>query len=395
MGIKYKDNDPSKGILIDWKLVRKEYKKLGIPKEMYTPLSEPLESAKYHILLSERSTGKTTNILLLGMILYKLYGIQIQYIRSRENMIMNKQIQDLMTVINDPEYKYIEKLTNGKYNCCYYHARRWRFCRIDNDGDIVEQLNEHFMMCLSIDRSEEYKSSYNAPKGDFIIYDEFIGKYYSQNEFVYFLDLCKTIIRDRTASPIIFMCANTIDKHSVYFDELGIKKQISKMQIGESKLITTEKGTTMNIHLIDPIKRSKQKIASNSLFFGFNNPKLNAITGGDWALDSVPHIQKWTNETIIDRRHYVQMGSELVRLNLCRVDELGLIVTVVGATKFYDDSIIYTCDDIKDKNHRYGFGYSKMDKLIWTLYKRNKFYYATNEQGAIIQTYINRVQRRL
>lgn len=394
MTTRYIENDINKGIEIDWKLVRKEFKKLGIPKDVYNPLIEPWESCKYFFELSERSTGKTTNLILLGCVLYKLYGIIIHYIRTREEQISPKNLKDLMTTIE--KFGYIEKLTDGKYNSCLYHARRWYYCNRDKkSGDILEQSSLHFMFCMSIDNNEMYKSSYTCSTADFIIYDEFISRYYYPDSFVLFLDICKTLIRSRL-SPIIVLSANTIDKHSLWFDEFGIKNAISTMKIGDHKVVETNKGTRMSIRLmsIDDNSFIKKRNKNNSLFFGFSNPKLSAITGDDWSMSSVPRIPKEKHE-IIDQTHYLKISNELVHMTLVKFEKLGYSVLCTSANNTYNDSIIYTLDDITDSRYRYGIGYTKLDNIIFDLYRKNKFYYSTNEVGAIVESYFNQLKRKL
>ena len=58
------------------------------------------------------------------------------------------------------------------------------------------------------------------------------------------------------------------------------------------------------------------------------------------------------------------------------------------ATKTYNDSVIYTIGDIDDNRYRFKFGNNKIDVLIWKLYKANKFYYADNSCGTIVNNYI-------
>lgn len=385
--MKYIDNDPKKGIEINWNKVKKELKKLNLPLHVYTPIVEPLYTCKYHFLLSERSVGKTTNLILLGMILYREYGIITHYIRTREEYITPKNIKDLMSVITSSDYDYISKITNKKWNSCFYHAKRWYYCNRDDDGKIIDQDEKHFMICMSIDQNDNYKSSYTCPVGDYIIYDEFISRYYYPDSFTLFLDLCKTIIRDRL-SPIIILSANTINKQSLWFDEFGIKDTISKMKIGDSKIVETKKGTKMNIHILSINEIMKQnKSINNSLFFGFDNPKLSSITGEDWSMDSVQHIPNEKYE-ILSRNHYIKVSNELVRLSIVKFETLGIGVIVQNSTTTYDDSIIYTIDDLIDYRYRYGVGYTKLDRFIWQQYNRNKFYYATNEQGSIVESYL-------
>ena len=390
--MEYIDGKIENGILINWKKIRNKYKKLGIPKGYYNPCNEPIEQAHYHIVLSERASGKTTNLLLLGMILNQEYGVVIQYIRSREDMIMPKHVKNLFSVINNPDYGYISKLTNGQYNSTVYISRRWYYCLRDENGEIVEQAQNHFMICLSFDNNDNYKSSYTEPLGDFIIVDEFIERYYYPNSFFLCMDLIKTIIRSRL-SPIIFFSGNTIDKNSIWFDEFTIKEQINKMNIGDSNLYQTEQGTFINIRIYSPVV-TYQKVKSNKTFFGFNNPKLASITGGNWAMNYVQHIPN-NDYKILSRNHYIKFSTSLLRLTIVKIDKIGLGVYVAKSTTLYDDSIIYTYGDIEDYRFRYGFGYTKLDKLIWNLYKMNRFYYANNDLGNIVENYIKRIKAPL
>lgn len=387
MKIEYHENDKKKGIKYDFNVIRKEFKKLKIPNDVYNPLTIPLEWSKFNVLLSPRSKGKTTNILLLGLIFNKIYGTKLQYIRSSHDMITPSKAGSLFSVI--VQNGYIEKLTGGKYNNVKLHWGSWYYTQIDDKGEIIEQ-SEEIMKMLSIDRAEKYKSSYNAPEGDFIIFDEFIGKYYTPNEFVRFLDLFKTIQRDRI-SPIIFMLANTIDRESEYFNELEIYEEIHTLEMGEDIKVTTEKGTPIYIAILnnDDKLQKKQKI-QNSLFYGFKNPRISSITGTDWSHVAYPHLpQVRTDDKLVDRRHYIQYSNRLINLEIRFCDELGLYVYCHKATRVYDDSIIYTNDSIiKNKQYRFLFGSTNLDKKIFTLYNQNKWYYQNNTIGSQVNNYI-------
>ena len=218
---KYIDNKEEYGIDIDWKMIFSEYKKLHPPKEVYDPTTVPIGSAKYFQLLSERSSGKTTNWLIIGILLYKHYGIITQYIRQVEDMIKPSVAGEIFKVIiNYGDGKYIRWITDGKYNSIYIHWKKAYLCKVDDDGKIIEQDNNHFLQFLSIDNSYNYKSGYNAPTGDLILFDEFIGKSYRPNEYVDFMDLLSTIIRKRK-SPIVVMLSNGINLHSTYSKQIS------------------------------------------------------------------------------------------------------------------------------------------------------------------------------
>lgn len=379
------DGKRTNGIIYDYPTIRKEFRKLKIPTEFYNPSKCPFDKCKWFINLSDRSTGKTTNWLLFGMIMNKLYGTVIQYVRQTNDMITPRNSKNLFDTILDNNY--VSKLTDGKYNTIVYKAKRWYYAIADDNGEIIEQKNNHFMCMLSIDNAENYKSSYNAPYGDIIIFDEFIGKYYYRNEFVRFNDLLKTIIRDRQA-PIIVLLANTIDKNSQYFNELEIYNTVQQMKQGDSEIITSERGTNIYVEILESgVKKQKTRSIVNTLFFGWKNPLISSITGDDWAINNYPHIPQY-NSRVILKRYYLDFNNTLLALDVKNCNEIGVYVAVHRATRTYDDSIIFTIGEIDKNNKRFRFGFSPSDKRLWELYKRNKFYYASNDLGSLLDNYI-------
>lgn len=384
----YIDNDIKKGLYYDYGKIRKAFRKLKIPKELYTPENLPFESdVKYYVGVSERSTGKTTNWILWGLVMNRLYNTQIMYIRQTYDMIAPKVLNQFMDVIKLNHY--IEKLTDNEFNTCEYRARRWTLEFVEDDGSITRKADAPFMHCLTLDDDEIIKSSLNAPLGDLIIFDEFISKRYRPNEFVTFCNVVKTIIRDRI-SPIVVMLANTTDRYNEYFREMLIQDEILKIKVNEYFIKQTELGTTVFCQLIGNKNPLRERV--NNLYFGFKNPRLASITGGDWAIDNYPHIESEECE-VIDKCHYISHSAYLIQLELCHNERLGLFVKAHKANKYYDDSIIYTYEGIEDKRFRHKYGYTKLDSLIFRLYERNKFFYSNNEVGNMVTSYVTNARK--
>lgn len=384
--MEYIDNDKQKGVLYDFAKINKKFKKLKIPKNVYSPLTIPFTKAKWHVILSERSRGKTTNLLLYGMVMNQEYGTVIQYIRQRKDHIAPKRAGELFTTIL--EFDYVQKLTNGRWNSLVYKSKRWYYCNRDEDGNETERAPEHFMYMLSLDEAEMLKSSYNAPMGDFILYDEFLSsKYYYQNEFVTLTDVIKTIVRDRL-SPIIILSANQVDKHSTYFHELEIADEIALMKSGDEKIVTTARGTNVYVNILSQGELfDANKKASNRLFFGFSNPLLANITGGDWAIDNYPHIEREEREIVLNNR-FIEHNNKLVKLELVHNEKRGLHVLVHWATRYYEDSIIYTTHDIPNRQYKFRCGHTKTDKLLWNLHEKNLFFYMSNDIGSFVDNFL-------
>lgn len=368
----------------DWKLIRKEWNRLKMPKDVaYDIFHIPWQRTAYTMLISKRGVGKTTSVMLLGLILFKLYGVQIQYIRQTDDMTTPKYAQELMSTILS--CGYIEKLTNGRWNYAVYHAKRWVYANIDGSGKVVEKSDIHFCYTLSIDHSFDYKSNYNSPHGDLVCFDEFIGKRYYPNEFIYFLDILSTIIRKRTGVPIV-MLSNAIDEYSEYFDEFEINEEVRQMKRGDCRICESSGGTRIYVEMINHHDKNAARL--NREYFGFKNPRLYAITGeGEWNVPLCKHYDIEDEPQVLDRTHYIKMGLNLLAIELCYSDKYGHHVRAHKATKIYKDSIVYTMDLIDDKRYRKGRGWSKYDKFIWTLLQRDLWHYATNSEKNFVDKY--------
>lgn len=403
--LKYYDGDINKGIIYDWDHIEKEYRKLKCPKNVWYPLKCDFTKARYSIAMSDRSRGKTTNPLLVGLIMYRDYGTVLHYFRNTKEECEPKTIRDMYDTIL--EHKYIEKIFEGKWNSIYYYGRRWYLCLVDDEGQILEKDPSNCVMCMGLDESDKYKSTYNCPRGDVILFDEFVADVYGYSDGKHFLDLSKTVFRDRL-SGYIWMLSNTINLHSPWFDELVIRDHVNDLKAGECRYIELGSGKpTYHIELIAP-DQSEHRKKVNALIFGIPNPKFASITGSDvWAMEEYQHIPQYRQydeftqtyklqepEILFDRI-YLEMSKRYVKLMLVLTPDLGVCVYVVPATKVYEDSWILTCGDIRDQRYIFAFGKGTFCDAIWELYRKNMFFYATNYEGALIKGYINLAYTRI
>ena len=384
----YIDNDVNNGIKYDFKKIFKRYKELNVPKE-FNIIPYYNMSARWNVFMSERSNGKTTNVLLLGMIMNAEYGTTIEYIRMRESMIAPKNSKNIFDTII--QHDYISKITKGAWNSVTYNSKRWYYCNRDENGEIIEKSNTHFMAMLSIDKQEDYKSSYNAPYGDWIVLDEFIGTYTPINAFIEFNQLVKTIIRERQ-SAYITLLANTINTEHIFFEELEIMEQTRLLERGEKQLLQSERGTYVNVVIFNSlISEKKERNIVNKLYFGWRNPLMSGITGSDtWSISNYQHEPNLTDIKVIASNIYILHNNILIRLELRKSSEIPIYVHCYRANKIKDDSIIFTMGDIIDSRYVYGLGHNKLHKMIWSLYNRNLFFYRTNMVGNLVNDfYIN------
>ena len=386
--------DKNSGVKIDWGRVIKEYKKLKCPEDCFNPFHVDLDENGIIATLSPRAYGKTTAWLLVGLIIYKMYGMQMTYTRQSKVDIEPKHIRELYSVVL--AWDYIPKIFGSdSWNGIEYRAQKWTLVKKDENGEIIEKDTKFCTYCESVDRAFSIKSTLNLPDCSLIVYDEFISNRYLYNEAIDFFDLVKTIFRERINGNVVLL-ANTIDKNSQYFDELCVRDTIDGMGSGDIVSVETSLQTKISIELIS-LNIHRRRAFMNKRFFGFPNPKFAAITGADvWAVDLYQHIpfedEDHPTESVFNRV-FIRHAGKYVKLHLVRNPQIGLCVYVTPATRTYDDSIILSTDETYDRNHIWGLGGKVLPVLaiIWQLYGQNRFYYARNSEGAYVKSYVDKV----
>ena len=362
----------------------KTAKKLKLfPDGVYTPQRV---DAVWNAFISDRSSGKTTAWLIVGLIAYVEDGTITHYVRSKEQMIRESNINKIYSVIES--CGYISKITNDKYNSIEYRRNVRGFYLVckDSEGNTIASDTNCCCKVLSIDNNDNYKSSYQCDKADFVIFDEFINAYYKSGEFVVFCDLLSTLFRKRLTGYII-MLANTINRRSEYFDELGCRDFIETAEQGD-KITYELNGTTVHVEIVGTKLNDRRKLF-NSRYFNFSNLRLNSITGAGWSIDNVPHITKKA-DSILVKNVFVHYQTNYVQLYVVKVNEYGLCIHAVksNAPKKKDCIIYSVSDDFSDKKYIYSKGNDRFSKWLWGyMYDSKKWFFATNSVGSIIKAY--------
>ncbi len=386
--ITYINKDPNSGIKYNWKKIIKAYKALGIPKEYDYSEILPLdnENLKWYNLNSERSVGKTTNLLLLGMVMNKMYGTQIQLIRH--HIAKASYYRELFnSIILYKDGQYIKKLTDGKWNSVRYWQKRFFYCRIEDNKE-VDRSEVPFCVSLSADDCYALCSTYEAPRGDWIILDECFNDRNLSDEFVRFVHLHKTIVRERISDKI-FILGNTLDINNIWYRQLMIQNEIRKLKRGESKVVYTPEQMPIFIAFLDNRMPEKRKLF-NDLHYGFNNPELNAIVGnGEWNVKMYPQTCNLYNREIMLRGIYFSYYDDLYL-------EMSIIQTESG--KYME---VHPCNELSarkgdimyvltlpTKTNQFIFGNDKLSRLIVSFIASKRVVFSDNETGDLFEKFL-------
>ena len=344
--------------------------------------------AKYNVVFGERSNGKTYGVLQYALEEYFLHGSRLGVIRRWEEDFRGKQASTMFDALL--ENGVVNKLSKGRWNSVIYQSHRWYLCKRDvSNPKNVTVDDEPFAYAFALSSDEHYKSS-SYPRIRTILFDEFLTRgTYLPDEFVKFTSILSTIIRLRD-DVIIFMCGNTVNQYSPYFEEMGLTN-IKKMKRGTIDLYSYgESGLTVAVEFSDfPTKEKKSNV-----YFAFNNPKLEMIRSGAWEMDIYPHLPvKYKPEDII-YKYYIEFNNERLQCEIISIPYSDIIFTFIHrkTSEIKEDgySLVYSTVSSHLPTHRKKITKptSDLEKKIVSFFVKDKVFYQSNEVGEIVRNYI-------
>lgn len=366
--------------------------------------------AKYYMIYGERSNGKTFSVKHLG--LFGLHegkdvdingylddGSQFAILRRFDEDFKGKRAVEMFSdiVSNKEEGNILEKRTKGKWNDIQYWMGSWWLVKRNEKGEVETKDSQPFAFKFSL-TSMLHDKSISFPNVRNILFDEFLTNgYYLPDEFVTFMNVLSTIIRDRN-DVRIFMCGNTVNKYSPYFADMGLK------HVKNQKKGTIDVYTYPNPNLIVAVEYSDfpgKKKESDS-YFAFDNPKLKMITSGDWEISIYPHLPYRYMPTDIIYNYFIQFDGEtlhceIINLNPNEENQLKCPVQFTyihrKTTEIKDDgtTLIYQQEHDPRPNHsrRLAKPRSRMEKMIYSFFQKELVFYQDNEVGEVVRNFIN------
>lgn len=396
--IKYIYDTAECGIKYDYDLINKEFIKMlrvcKAPKGLYMPTTAQIGKYKWNVFLSERSSSKTTQWLLYGMVMNALYGTVIQYVRKTKDQITKVFNEDLFKVILMSEYNYIGYLSNGKYNSIHVdrQSKDTYYCKRDDSGAIEDIDTEPFITLLSVDQMERYCSGYNAPTGDLIIFDEFSRGTYKNDEWIAFNNILATIRREKESTRIV-MLSNTVSIYNQYLQELGISKDLKNMKKGTKRVVTAVLGAKVWVEWLDVKMHKTERFKRAALeYYGFENPKLKSIYGGEWEYKNFPRLPKGHNNTVVNRNIYLECMGSLMVVEVMAGDIPCINIRPYLRQEPLDDAIVLTDSEERCNKPNYYKANRVNFKNILYLYQSGKVFFGNNECGIMFENIIKNLQ---
>lgn len=343
-------------------------------------------NAHYNMIIGERSNGKTFACLTEAISIFVKHGHQTAYIRRWKEDFKGKRAQQLFDGV--VQNGIVDELTNGIWNTIKHISGRWYLAKIDTELNDCVVDNEPFMFGFSLSDMEHDKST-SYPKVEMIIFDEFLSRnIYLQDEFVTFMNVLSTIIRQKN-SVKIYMLANTVNKYSPYFKEMGLR-HIQEMTQGTIDVYTYGNSPLkVAVEYCGESIRSKKK---SDVYFAFDNPSLEMITGGVWELGIYPHCPCEYKKSNIIFTYFIIFDDYTLQCEIVLVDDSLFTYIHEKTTPIKDENkdLIFSDSWSPKPNHFRNIRKSSnkiVQKIGW-FFKNDKVFYQDNDIGEIVRNYL-------
>ena len=344
------------------------------------------KDAQYNIIFGERSNGKTYAILDHILEDFCKHGNQGALVRRWKEDFRGKRGQQMFdALVTDGR---VSQLTNGKYSKVYSYSGKWYLANPDARTGKMVSAPEPFCFGFALSDVEHDKST-SYPKVKTIFFDEFLTRqYYLPDEFVTFMNVVSTIVRQRS-DVRIFMAGNTVNQYCPYFTEMGLthikemdKGAIEVYKYGESKL-------RVAVEYADSISK---KGKPSDIYFAFDNPKLTMITGGSWEMAMYPHLPyKYLPQNVLFT-YFMKFNDELLQCEIIHIKN-SLFTYIHRKTtpiQNEDKDIIYSLEYDPRPNHIRNMRHCSLpfNKKIGQFFADNQVFYQDNEVGEIVRNYL-------
>lgn len=348
------------------------------------------ENAHYNWLIGQRSNGKTFACFKEMVENYTHHGKKSALLRRWREDFRGKRGQHMFDGIVNAGV--VKKATSGEWTHIEYYASQWYLARWDDELKKMIKAPEPFCYAFSLSEMEHDKST-SYDDVSLIVFDEAISRQgYLNDEFVIFCNVLSTIIRQRSGESCkIYLLGNTVNKYCPYFREMGLE-DVDKMEVGELRVYTYgDSGLRVAVQFTDSLTKQGKP---SDVFFAFNNPKLQMITGQGqvWELEIYPHCPyKYFRNDII-YSYFIDFNNELLQADIVAHgdDVFTYIHRKTGKIKYPEEDLVFSLADSPRLNHRKYINqpFDKLGKKIYYFYQIYKVFYQDNDVGELIRNYM-------
>ena len=358
-----------------------------IRKKWYDYSRIDATEAVYRMIIGKRSNGKTYGAMKKVLKNYVQNGKKFALVRRFKDHMTKKEMDKYFNGLQSNGE--IEKISKGEWDRIVYQSGGFYLAKWDEVLNQIVKDVEPFGYTYALNVPEANKGG-DVPDVNIIVFDEFLTRsYYLTDEFVIFMNLISTIVRQRT-DCVVYMLGNTVNKWCPYFNEMGLKNVKNQKQgtievyrYGDSKL-------TVAVEYCHQEKDSNSK--ETEKYFAFDNPSLRMITDGAWEISVYPHCPYKLKPSDIKFSFYILWDGDIVQGDVIKRERDSFIFFHMKTTeiKYPDRDRIYSVVHNPKPNYfrKITSASDKIGDIIASLFRKEKVFYQSNEIGEIVNNYL-------
>lgn len=344
------------------------------------------KNADYNIVFGERSNGKTYAALKYCIEQFYKTGGEFAYIRRWKEDILGKRAANIFAALESDGA--IADATDGEFTRVKYYNGVFYLANFDETTQKLVSDNKPCGYTFALSDSEHNKSV-SYPNVTTIVFDEFLTRrYYLVDEFVTFMNVLSTIIRQRD-NVKIFMLGNTVNKYCPYFAEMGLRHA---KDMAQGTIDVYKYGNSGLTVAVEYAGSTGKKTKKSNKYFAFDNKNLEMITQGKWELALYPHLPERYKRSQVLFTYFIEFQGDVLQCEIVQTDT-GMFTYVHEKTtpiKEPDKDVIFSDRHMVGNNYyrRLLHPRDELSKRIGMFYATEKVFFQNNDCGEIVRNYI-------
>lgn len=344
------------------------------------------KNADYNIVFGERSNGKTYAALKYCIEHFHKTGGEFAYIRRWKEDILGKRAANIFAALESDGA--IADATDGEFTRVKYYNGVFYLANFDETTQKLVSDNKPCGYTFALSDSEHNKSV-SYPNVTTIVFDEFLTRrYYLVDEFVTFMNVLSTIIRQRD-NVKIFMLGNTVNKYCPYFAEMGLRHA---KDMAQGTIDVYKYGNSGLTVAVEYAGSTSKKAKKSNKYFAFDNKNLEMITQGKWELALYPHLPERYKRSQVLFTYFIEFQGDVLQCEIVQTDT-GMFTYVHEKTtpiKEPDKDVIFSDRHMVGNNYyrRLLHPRDELSKRIGMFYATEKVFFQNNDCGEIVRNYI-------
>lgn len=361
----------------------------------YTPKPQLKCNTSYMLNFGGRNIGKTYAWILVIYAMWQRLDYKGCIIRRHADSLKPSKARDIFLKV----FEEHPELNLKKYDGIQYRSGGfYGYWNCDNKKEYDVAFCHTFALSTAIEMNKGILDIKNL---GMVFFDEALTQdAYLTDEWERFQQAISTVVRTNSMAFVV-LSANTVSWNAPYFRNFGIKNPRDIIQ-GSIFTLKCMEDTSVSVEYCSDIINSKKSIVDRR-FFGFKNSGAEMIKSGAWEVREyqhwLPEHRRREDGTLYSRHIaidgiYMTYEYESVAIEVVIHEYLGVVVNVRPAYMIgdIDDEYIrrvYTDTHISKPYEVVRInGNDKLDKLIWTLYKDGRFFYADNVCGEVVRRWL-------